>query len=120
MKKTELEATREALHRQRRELLGEIERTEKDLLALGAERESELEERAADERVARVLAKMDDRGQREIDEIDAALRRIEEGRYGICTSCDSRISSARLQALRATELCIRCAREREHGGRDIA
>jgi RNA polymerase-binding protein DksA len=48
-------------------------------------------------------------------EIDAALTRIEEGTYGICTNCGTQIAEERLEALPWATLCIDCARDRERG-----
>jgi DnaK suppressor protein len=42
--------------------------------------------------------------------INAALQRIDDGTYGICTNCGRPISEARLEALPWAELCIDCAR----------
>ena len=42
-------------------------------------------------------------------DIDAAERRLESGRYGMCRDCDSAIAIARLEALPATSTCINCA-----------
>jgi len=41
--------------------------------------------------------------------IEAALKRIEKGRYGVCESCGTAISDARLKALPWARLCISCA-----------
>ena len=41
-------------------------------------------------------------------EAHAALRRIEEGAYGVCAECEEAISPARLAALPWAALCIRC------------
>ena len=41
-------------------------------------------------------------------EARAALRRIDEGSYGICQECDGPISAKRLAAVPAAALCIRC------------
>lgn len=38
----------------------------------------------------------------------AALRRIDEGSYGVCMECNEAISRARLTAVPAAALCIRC------------
>jgi RNA polymerase-binding protein DksA len=46
-------------------------------------------------------------------EIDAALKRIEEGSYGICTNCSKPIAIGRLEALPWATLCIDCRRDRE-------
>jgi RNA polymerase-binding protein DksA len=44
--------------------------------------------------------------------IDAALKRIEDGTYGICVNCGRPISEERLEALPWAEFCIDCARLR--------
>jgi DnaK suppressor protein len=46
-------------------------------------------------------------------EIDAALRRIEEGTYGTCTQCSGEIAPARLEAYPWASLCIEDARKAE-------
>jgi RNA polymerase-binding transcription factor len=40
--------------------------------------------------------------------IEAALRRISEGNYGICVACADPISRKRLEALPWTDSCLRC------------
>ena len=45
-----------------------------------------------------------------LDEIDAALARIENGTYGICTNRGEEISVGRLEAYPWGSLCIDCAR----------
>jgi RNA polymerase-binding protein DksA len=44
-----------------------------------------------------------------LEEIDAALARIEEGVYGWCERCESRIDQGRLDARPTARTCIRCA-----------
>jgi RNA polymerase-binding protein DksA len=41
-------------------------------------------------------------------DIDAALERIRQGSYGICTSCKQPIAAERLEALPWAERCIDC------------
>jgi DnaK suppressor protein len=41
--------------------------------------------------------------------IGAALRRLEEGRYGVCDRCGQPIGAERLAARPAATTCIRCA-----------
>ena len=45
----------------------------------------------------------------QILKIDAALRRIESGDYGLCRGCDEPIEPGRLDYDPATPLCINCA-----------
>jgi RNA polymerase-binding transcription factor DksA len=42
-------------------------------------------------------------------EVDAALARVASGSYGVCEGCGVAIGAARLEALPAARLCIRCA-----------
>ena len=42
--------------------------------------------------------------------VDAALERIADGSYGICTRCGQPIGFARLEARPEATLCITCAR----------
>jgi DnaK suppressor protein len=44
---------------------------------------------------------------------DAALRRVDEGSYGLCASCGGPIGDERLDALPYVAYCIDCARKRE-------
>ncbi len=98
-----------ALRAKREALLQIVAGAERDLEYIAADREAELEERAQEERAARLASRLDDHAKREIEEIDAALRRIREGRYGRCARCDAAILPARLRASPATLYCIACA-----------
>jgi DnaK suppressor protein len=42
-------------------------------------------------------------------EVRAALKKLDEGTYGICERCGKPITPARLEAKPATRLCIDCA-----------
>lgn len=52
----------------------------------------------------------------ELQAIDEALARIEQGTYGICEDCEQRIPDTRLEAVPHATFCIQCKmqREREH------
>lgn len=54
-----------------------------------------------------------DRELRLIRKIQAALRRIEDGTYGICEECGEDISVPRLKARPVTRLCINCKAKQE-------
>ncbi|HLY74043.1 MAG TPA: TraR/DksA C4-type zinc finger protein [Planctomycetota bacterium] len=49
----------------------------------------------------------------EIQEIDEALRRIDEGTFGICGTCGCGISMKRLKAIPYTNLCLLCKKAEE-------
>jgi DnaK suppressor protein len=48
-----------------------------------------------------------------LDLIELALERIEEGSYGQCDECGSKIPKARLNALPYAPLCVKCAGQLE-------
>ena len=47
-----------------------------------------------------------------LEEIDAALARVDVGTYGICEVCGASIGADRLEARPAARVCIRCAAPR--------
>ena len=51
-------------------------------------------------------------GVQEVRMIEAALKRIDAGTYGICVSCGEPISEERLNVLPATPICRDCAAAR--------
>jgi DnaK suppressor protein len=57
-----------------------------------------------------ILQAANRRIQLEVQQIDLALKRIEQGTYGICQTCSQDIPFARLDAVPSTLQCIACAR----------
>ncbi len=102
-----------ALRRKRENLLQDVPMTVTEIEAITAERESELEESAQNDRIIRLSSHLRERDQRTIREIDAALERIAAGIYDECALCENDIDINRLRALPATTLCIECATARE-------
>lgn len=97
------------LRHRRATLLAQVAGAEADLAALAAEPESELEERAQEERLARLLDRLDEREREEVEAIQLALERVYEGTYERCEGCGGPIGTARLRALPTVRRCIACA-----------
>ena len=51
--------------------------------------------------------------EKNLERIDAALERIQEGQFGICQVCAAEIPLPRLEALPFTLFCIDCQKEIE-------
>ncbi len=66
-------------------------------------------DRAADLELETTLDALAEAERKELIEIDAALRRIDEGIYGRCTSCGRGIGFARLRAIPEAAHCLSCA-----------
>ncbi len=52
--------------------------------------------------------------RRELAEIDAALQRIQEGRYGTCLNCGGPMGLQRLRAIPEARYCMACSGQASH------
>lgn len=67
------------------------------------------QERASEAENEEVLEHLDASERSEVEEIRAAIARIDRGRYTTCAGCGGEIAPARLEALPTTRFCIACA-----------
>jgi len=67
------------------------------------------EERATEREGDEVLEGVGQVGLNEILAIDSALKRIEDGTFGVCMSCGEGISEERLKAVPYAAKCRNCA-----------
>ncbi len=108
---------RRQIQQRRAELRAEIRA---ELLASDESRYADLAGRvhdSGDESVADLLADLDvariDRQVKEIRGLEAALRRVDLGVYGVCRECDGDIGYERLQSQPAAERCLACQQQYE-------
>ena len=66
------------------------------------------EEQATESEGDEVTESLEQTAFQDIDGINAALKRIEDGKYGICTVCDEPIPEARLKAYPTAAICVDC------------
>lgn len=79
----------------------------RELDPLSADADDQAIQRENDEVIDSIAAAT----QGELQAIDAALRRLDEGRYGVCEICRNPIEPSRLRALPQTTECQHCASE---------
>jgi DnaK suppressor protein len=53
-----------------------------------------------------------------LDQIEAAIERIENGNYGLCDKCGEKIPRSRLDAIPYAAQCVRCASQQEEQGNE--
>jgi RNA polymerase-binding protein DksA len=58
--------------------------------------------------VADTLSRLEGRERRQLDEVNAALSRLEAGIYGVCERCARPIPLARLRAMPTARYCVEC------------
>ena len=65
---------------------------------------------------ARTLEAVGTKDRVRLQRIESALARLENGKYGVCAGCGSKIGDARLEAIPYVVMCINCqsSSERRH------
>jgi RNA polymerase-binding transcription factor DksA len=68
--------------------------------------DGQVSDRPGPEPPGREMGDVLDQVRNDLDDIDAALRRLEEGSYGQCEACGRPIGEERLTALPAARYCL--------------
>jgi DnaK suppressor protein len=117
MRKVELERFRKIFTEQRKQILMHVGSGETEI-SKRPEDKDEVDQANADiEQSMRMQLK-----NREIftlKKINESLRRIEDGTYGRCDTCDEYIELKRLMARPTTTLCISCKEEEEKNNASV-
>lgn len=113
----ELEAIRRLLIQKRHRLLSSQKAASVEADELTQLRESEYEETAQVELAQFTLSHLVEAQRKEVEQIDAALQRLEAGVFGICIDCGANIPKERLMALPMALRCEEDASQRERESR---
>jgi DnaK suppressor protein len=105
MKKEEL---KDMLLKMKGDLLKEIAVNMKMEISHLQEAISDMYDLADDERERQFSILLCNRDREKLALIDEALERIEEGTYGICEECGSKIPEGRLRVMPFARYCINC------------
>jgi RNA polymerase-binding transcription factor DksA len=109
---TAIEQRKEQLQSRLGELQDRLHRIDNELDQPVSE---DFSEQATEREAEEVLEDLGAAGLLEIRMIEAALRRIEDGTYGICVSCGDPIGEERLDVLPHTPRCRACASQAAPG-----
>jgi DnaK suppressor protein len=119
MTKTELSKFKKILETKRDELEQIVRKRDAITIEKSADALDEVQHAAERELAIRNL----DRESQLLRSVRSALRRIEEGSFGICLHCEEEISPKRVAAVPWTSLCIQCQeqadRNREEGNDEM-
>lgn len=97
----------------REELLSEISSSVKSESNLLKSEIGDVYDLASSERERELNLLLCEKDRQKLAQIDEALRRIQQGTYGVCDNCGEKIAKARLLAMPFTHLCISCKTEEE-------
>lgn len=119
MTKTELAKFKKILETRQEELEQIVRKRDAITIEKSADALDEVQHAAERELAIRNL----DRESHMLRNVRGALRRIDEGSFGICLHCEEEISPKRLAAVPWTALCIQCQeqadRNREEGNDEV-
>ncbi len=104
---------RKILNKMLKELLNEAGKTVSGMSRSEEENFPDPTDRASLETDRNFLLRVKDRERRLINKVNEAIKRIDDGKYGICERCGEGISEKRLEARPVTTFCIDCKTEEE-------
>jgi DnaK suppressor protein len=99
--------------RRRSRILSKLSALEQDLNGLEHNHPKDWAEVNNDTLERETIMQKIDNEMENLREINSALRKMIEGKYGDCSCCGSRIPEARLRALPLASLCVKCKVEEE-------
>ncbi|MCE5257081.1 MAG: TraR/DksA family transcriptional regulator [Spirochaetaceae bacterium] len=103
---------------QKREILEGLASTNEEFRAIVAEMDpKDVADVASDDIDRKMIEALGSQDIKRLKAIDAALTRINQGRYGLCMSCGKKIPQERLAAIPYAVLCIDCQKSEERRNR---
>lgn len=116
MRKTELKKYRKLLEAKKKEMLGEISEKMRSQVSTTIKESTgdlssysfHMADQGTDAMEREMAFMFASKSGRLVYHIDEALRRIDEGTFGICEKCEEPISTARLEAVPHARMCIEC------------
>lgn len=106
-----IKAIREDLEKQHKDLQAQIdEETQKmNSNVINPDRSDLASNYMSRERRLALISRMEEH----VNQIEAALKRMDEGTYGVCSNCGKSISAERMEALPYATLCVECQKLQE-------
>lgn len=117
MKKLDVDRCRAILQRQRESIIGNATRLRKGELDLDQDDFPDEMDVAVAEFNTSFAGRIQERESKLLSKIDEALKQINLGDYGDCSSCGEEIAIKRLLARPVANLCIECKDEQERSER---
>ena len=113
MNKKELKFFKELLEQRRQELFSQAESTKEKGYVFDPDDLPDEVDLASSEADQSLNMRLRDRERVLLRKIEKAIKKIEQGEFGICESCGEEIGAKRLEARPVTDLCINCKEEQE-------
>jgi len=113
LNKAQMDDFKKLLKEKRTHLLTQAEKTLQNEMVLSPDDRFDEVDQASSEYMQAFSFRLRGRERHLMDKIDVALRKIDEGIFGICEDCDEPIAPKRLRARPEAPLCIQCKEAQE-------
>ena len=117
--KKELKSFRDMLEEKRRAVLDRARNTLAEHMTLAADDLPDEMDLAASEYIQSFEFRLRGREKSLLAKLDLALKKIDDGSFGICEACEEPIGKKRLEARPETSLCIKCKEDQEREERTL-
>ena len=117
--KKELKRFQEMLLEKRRAVLDRARQTLSENMTLDTNDLPDEMDLASSEYIQSFEFRLRGREKSLLNKLDNALRKIDDGNFGVCETCEEPIGKKRLEARPETTLCIRCKEDQERDEREF-
>ena len=115
MDRKKIKVFRERLEEKKQEILETFTKNKNYGKEADGEPSQDIADKAANSDTKEFLFSLSSAERRLLQQVDDAISRIEERRYGVCASCEDPMNLKRLQAVPWATLCISCQEKQELG-----
>ena len=113
MKKNKLKHFQSLLENIRTEIIGDVEKAHHYIKSNEDEQMADISDDAARSYGRKLQGDLEEHEYIKLKQVEAALKKVGDGEYGICEQCEQEILGTRLEIMPYTEFCIQCLSEIE-------
>ncbi len=115
-RKINIEKYRAMLLSERDRIIGEIMRMQKEASEVGSDEVKDVGDMSISYFSQEMLSSLEEEERKILLEVEHALKKMENGTYGICERCGGEIEGERLDVKPYARYCIRCREKLEKKG----
>ena len=113
MKKNKLKHFQSLLENICTEIVGDVEKAHHNKKSNEVEQMADISDDAACSYGRKLQGDLEEHEWVKLQQVETALKKVEDGKYGTCEQCGHKILETRLEIMPYTEFCIQCLSEIE-------
>ena len=113
MRKNKLKHFQSLLENIRTKIIGDVEKAHHNKKSNEVEQMADISDDAARSYGRKLQGDLEEHEWVKLKQVETALKKVEDGEYGICEQCKQKILETRLEIMPYTEFCIHCLSEIE-------